>query len=205
MSVKEQTVKLLDFNIYDEAGGGSTTDSSSSSDGESNNGYKYKQDEKRFVIQIFGINEIGETFCIFVNDYKPFFYVKVDDSWNQDKKIEFLNHIKTKLGKYYENSVCECKLIKRKKLYGFDGGKEHKFVLLKFKNTIVMNKVKNLYYSYGKKGQGRRLMDYGYNFQGNSYLFIRGKYSAITQVFSYQGNQSIWLDRYSFEKSYSSH
>ena len=172
MSVKEQTVKLLDFNIYDEVGGGSTTDSASSSDGESNNGYKYKQDEKRFVIQIFGINEIGETFCIFVNDYKPFFYVKVDDSWNQDKKIEFLNHIKTKLGKYYENSVCECKLIKRKKLYGFDGGKEHKFVLLKFKNTIVMNKVKNLYYSYGKKGEGRRLMDYGYNFQGTAtYLY----------------------------------
>jgi DNA polymerase elongation subunit (family B) len=172
MSVKEQTVKLLDFNIYDEVGGGSSADSSSSSDGESGSGYKYKQDEKRFVIQIFGINETGETFCIFVNDYKPFFYVKVDDSWNQDKKIEFLNHIKTKVGKYYENSICECKLIKRKKLYGFDGGKEHKFVLLKFKNTIAMNKVKNLYYYYGKTGEGRRLMDYGYNFQGTStYLY----------------------------------
>ena len=172
MSVKEQTVKLLDFNIYDEVGGGSVSDSSQSSDSEASTGYKYKQDEKRFVIQIFGINETGETFCIFVNDYKPFFYVKVDDDWNQDKKIEFLNHIKTKVGRYYENSICECKLIKRKKLYGFDGGKEHKFVLLKFKNTIAMNKVKNLYYSYEKNGGGRRLMDYGYKFQGTStYLY----------------------------------
>jgi DNA polymerase elongation subunit (family B) len=172
MSVKEQTVKLLDFNIYDENSDRSTTDTTSSSDSELSGGYKYKQDEKRFVIQIFGINESGETFCIFVNDYKPFFYVKVDDSWNQDKKIEFLNHIKTKVGKYYENSICECKLIKRKKLYGFDGGKEHKFVLLKFNNTIALNKVKNLYYSYGKNGSGRRLMDYGYKFQGTStYLY----------------------------------
>ena len=172
MSVKEQTVKLLDFNIYDENSDRSVTDTTSSSDSELSGGYKYKQDEKRFVIQIFGINESGETFCIFVNDYKPFFYVKVDDSWNQDKKIEFLNHIKTKVGKYYENSICECKLIKRKKLYGFDGGKEHKFVLLKFNNTIALNKVKNLYYSYGKNGSGRRLMDYGYKFQGTStYLY----------------------------------
>ena len=171
MSVKEQPVKLLDFNIYDEVRE-STSDSSSSSDSEVSSGYKYKQDEKQFVIQIFGINEIGETFCIFVNDYKPFFYVKVTDDWNQDKKLEFLSHIKTKVGKYYESSICECKLIKRKTLYGFDGGKEHKFVLLKFNNTIAMNKVKNLYYSYGTNGGGRRLMDYGYKFQGAStYLY----------------------------------
>jgi DNA polymerase elongation subunit (family B) len=166
MSVKEQAVKLLDFNIYDEEG--STETSSSESD--TSTGYKYKQDSKRFVIQIFGINETGETFCLFVNDYKPFFYIKVDDSWNLDKKVEFLNHIKTKIGKYYENSICECKLIKRKTLYGFDGGKEHKFVLLKFNNTIAMNKVKNLYYYRGKTG--RKLIDNGYKFQTTqTYLY----------------------------------
>jgi len=166
MSVKEQAVKLLDFNIYDEDG--STETSSSESD--TSTGYKYKQDSKRFVIQIFGINETGETFCLFVNDYKPFFYIKVDDSWNLDKKVEFLNHIKTKIGKYYENSICECKLIKRKTLYGFDGGKEHKFVLLKFNNTIAMNKVKNLYYYRGKTG--RKLIDNGYKFQTTqTYLY----------------------------------
>ena len=151
MSVKEQTVKLLDFNIYDEVC--STNESSSSESDNSSTEQKYKQDEKRFVIQIFGINETGETFCLFVNDYKPFFYVKVEDDWTIDKKLEFLSHLKTKLGKYYENSICECKLIKRKKLYGFDGGKEHKFILLKFNNTIAMNKVKNLYYHYDKKNE----------------------------------------------------
>ena len=92
---------------------------------------KLQCDTKRFTIQIYGINETGETFCLFVNDYKPFFYIKVDDTWGFNKKAEFLNHIKTKVGKYYENSICECKIIKRRKLYGFDGGKEHKFILLK--------------------------------------------------------------------------
>ena len=166
MPEMEKTVRLLDFNIYDEV---VEKDSSSESDNSSGE-YKYKQDSKQFVIQMFGINEKGETFSLFVNDYKPFFYIKVDEKWSDGRKNEFLNHIKTKIGKYYENSICECKIIKRKKLYGFDGGKEHKFVLIKFNNTIAMNKVKNLFYEYGKNG--RRLMDRGYVFQDtNTYLY----------------------------------
>jgi DNA polymerase elongation subunit (family B) len=166
MPAMDKTVRLLDFNIYDEV-----VEKDSSSESDHNNGeYKYKQDSKRFVIQMFGINEKGETFSLFVNDYKPFFYVKVDENWSIERKSEFLNHIKTKIGKYYENSICECKIIKRKKLYGFDGGKEHKFILFKFNNTIAMNKVKNLFYRYGP--DGRRLLEHGYKFQDtNTYLY----------------------------------
>ena len=61
---------------------------------------------------------------------------------------------KQQIGKYYEDSICECKLIKRKKLYGFDGGKRHKFILLKFENERAFNKVKNLWYTTPKKRQG---------------------------------------------------
>ena len=175
MPVMEKTVRLLDFNIYDEfvekeasSGGENSSDNGS----ENGNEYKqkFKQDMKRFVIQMFGINEKGETFSLFVKDYKPFFYVKVGEDWTVGHKDEFLNHVKTKVGKYYENSICECKIIKRKKLYGFDGGKEHKFVLFKFNNTTVMNKVKNLFYENGK--YGRRLIEDGYKFQNTStYLY----------------------------------
>ena len=160
MPVMEQSFRLLDFNIYDEIMEKDT--SSGSESGE----YDIRRDMKRFTIQMYGINEKGETFSLFVRDYKPFFYIKVDDSWG----MEFLSHIKSKIGKYYESSICECKLIKRKKLYGFDGGKEHRFILLKFNNTSCMNKVKNLYYKYGDNG--RRLMDNGYTFnETNTYLY----------------------------------
>ena len=132
--------------------------------------YKYKKDEKRFKIQMFGINEKGETFCVFINDYEPFFYIKVGNDWGGERKLDFLNHIKVKVGKYFENSITDCKIIERNKLYGFDAGKKHKFILLKFKNTSVMNKVKNLYYVNGK--QGRRLNDNGYLFQDtHTYLY----------------------------------
>lgn len=177
MPAMDKSFRLLDFNIYDEvrekessSGSGNGSGNGSGSGSDTSAEFKYTRDTKRFVIQMFGINEKGETFCLFVNDYKPFFYVKVGDDWNIDRKNEFLNHIKTKIGKYYENSICECKIINRKKLYGFDGGKEHKFILLKFTNTIAMNKVKNFYYQNGTNG--KRLIENGYVFQKTeTYLY----------------------------------
>ena len=162
MPVLEKSFRLLDFNVYDE-----NVEKDTSSGSESG---QIREDLKRFTMQVFGINDKGETFCLFVNDYKPFFYIKVDDDWGIEKKDEFMNHIKSKVGKYYENSIIECKIIEKKKLYGFDGGKKYKFILLKFKNTIALNKVKNLFYE--NKKTGRRLKDDGYVYnETHTYLY----------------------------------
>jgi len=152
----EKSCRLLDFNIYDER---VDIEYISGIDNDKSN----YGDTKNFIIQIFGINEKGESFCLFVNDYKPFFYIKVDESWDFNKRDEFIGHIKNVVGKYYENSIVECKLIKKKKLYGFDGGKEHKFIKICFNNTIVMNKVKNLFYVNNKSGRRLNINGYYYN------------------------------------------
>ena len=124
MAITEKSLKLLDFRIFDQA-----DDKETSSDNESLGGRKPQIDEKRFKIQMFGINEKGETFSVLINDNQPFFYIKVENDWNTDMKVEFLNHIKMKIGRYYQDSISECKLIERNKLFGFDGGKKHKFIL----------------------------------------------------------------------------
>ncbi len=154
----DTSFRLLDFNIFDEkrekeedaedADGGNDEDDTP---GEK----KYKKDEKFTTIQMFGLNEKGETCAIFVRDYQPFFYIKVGDEWTIPQKGAFITHLKEKLGKFYENSILDAdsKLIKRKKLYGFDGGKEHKFILIKFKNVATMNKVKNMWFKFGRDGK----------------------------------------------------
>jgi DNA polymerase elongation subunit (family B) len=165
MVILDKSLRLLDFNIYDESCQDTSIDNDNS-DNSDNEKPKFG-DNKQFIIQVFGINEKGETFCLFINDYNPFFYIKVDEDWDFSKRDVFIGHIKSKVGKYYENSIGECKLIKKKKLYGFDGGKEHKFIKISFKNTIVMNKVKNLFYINGKNG--RRLNSDGY-YYNETYL-----------------------------------
>ena len=48
-----------------------------------------RQDNKKFIIQIFGMNAAGKTFSVLASDFKPFFYVKIAEStrWNESDKI----------------------------------------------------------------------------------------------------------------------
>ena len=158
----ERTFRLYDFNIYNEKA------ENGSSGSENEEGKPAFKDSGKFMIQMFGKNEHGESCSILAEGFKPFFYVKVDDSWSTASKNAFVSFIKGKLGKYYEQSLFECKLIKRRKLYGFDGGKEHKFLAFKFDNMQAFNKAKNLWYSTAD----RKLLKDGLLFSGtHTYLY----------------------------------
>jgi len=160
----EHTFRVFDFNVYNDF---TTNDSGSEND------KKSRKDNAEFIIQMFGLNEKGETCSIQVEDFKPFFYVMVNDKWNTVTKNNFLSFIKKKIGKYYENSITECLIIKRKKLYGFDGGKEHKFIKFEFKNMGAYNRVKNLWYTDYNKGHK---------------LFKDGLYFENTNIKLYEAN-----------------
>jgi len=144
--------RIFDFNIYNEK---KSNDASYDEDGniiESDEEVKTYKDNAQFMIQMFGVDETGKTCSIMVEEFRPFFYVMVNDTWTKKLKDEFLSHIKQKMGKYYEDSITDCIIIKRKKLYGFDGGKEHKFVKIEFSNINAFNKAKNIWYTDYNKG-----------------------------------------------------
>ncbi len=195
--IHDMSFRLIDFNVYDcipdtnthsSASENSADDNSSvassGSGGSGGGGGRGRPmiDANEFRIQMFGINEQGETCSIFVDDYHPFFYVKVADNWTNATKSAFIRDIKKNLkSKYYENSVLaeKCEIVEKRKLYGFDGGKNHKFVLLVFKNTTVMNRVKNLWYCdifTPRDGKTRILKPDGYIFEHantktNTYIY----------------------------------
>jgi hypothetical protein len=73
-----------------------------------------------------------------------------------------INNQETKVGKKLENNITNCIIVKRKKLYGFDGGKQHKFVKFEFSDISAFNKAKNLWYSDYQRGH--TLLKSGYIF-----------------------------------------
>ena len=157
------SLRLLDFNVYNEEVENDET--GSSDDGT----FKKKVDNKEFVIQLFGLDENGDDYSIYIEEFQPFFYVKVADNWSKSRKMVFFEHIKETIGNYYSKSITDCKIIKREELYGFDNHKEYKFILFKFKNTQAYNKVKNLFYmevfDHEEKRKVRKLNPNGYIFQ----------------------------------------
>jgi len=138
--------RLFDFHAYDEILE-SQEDSSSGSDNDTKK-YGKRVDNKVFVIQMFGVNESGETCCIYIKDFQPFFFIRVGNNWTQYNETMLINEILSKIDKKYADSIVSHKLVDRNKLYGFTAGKQDKFMQITFKNTEVMNKVKNLWYTY---------------------------------------------------------
>ena len=117
-AIDSDEFRLISFNnTYDktffnaaEAGGGTTEQ-------EDNNKNK---SSKELVVQMFGINEKGQTASIFVEGYLPFFYIKVGDEWKESQRIGFIKQIKTyglnETDEDIESAIVKSKLIKKKKL-----------------------------------------------------------------------------------------
>jgi len=116
---------------------------------------KVRIDDKQFVVQMYGINERGETASILVDDYKPFFYIKVGDEWTDNHAGKMISNIRREMGDYYKGSLIQYNIVDSQKLYGFTAGKKSKFVKLVFSNTVALNKVKNLWYKKMPDGSRR--------------------------------------------------
>ena len=147
----EHIFRVFDYNVYN------INDPSSELN---ENTFK---DTNVFMIQMFGVDENGKTYSTIVEGFKPFFYVMVSDKWTIQMKEQFIAHLIEKMGKYYSNSITSSKIIRRKKLYGFDNHKEHKFIFIEFANLNAFNKAKNIWYT-----------DYqsGHNFLENGYKYF---------------------------------
>ena len=93
--VLTRSFRLIDFHIYDESQVKDETGSGSDEDADAFRYKKKVKDDQAFVIQMFGINETGETCCLYVNDYLPFFFVKVADNWTNSTMNEFMRGIQS--------------------------------------------------------------------------------------------------------------
>jgi hypothetical protein len=188
-----KSFRLLDFHTFDK-----NPEKLSDSDSDSNNGKPYSNtDELQFIIQMFGLNEKGETCSIFIQDFQPFFYIKVGNGWT-DTTVNMLKfHILSKIDKRFYNSILSVELVECQSLYGFTGGKNDKFALFKFKNTMVMNRVKNLWYKYeedANQPSTKKRIKVKFLFQGCALDLYESNIPSILRYFHIQNiSPSGWV------------
>jgi DNA polymerase elongation subunit (family B) len=198
-----KTFRLIDFHVYDRT---ETEDysSSSSSGGSSDEEHATKfvdREKTHFVIQMFGVDEKGETCCIYVNDYRPFFFAKVDDTWTQDKVDLFMRVIAGRREmKGYAKSIEKAFLVDYHKLYGFSAGKKHKYIQFVFKNVATMNRMKSLWYDNVETPPGDSGAKYGTRklktipFQGTQIEIYESSIPPLLRYFHIQNiSPSGWI------------
>jgi DNA polymerase elongation subunit (family B) len=166
----EHIFRVFDYNVYNAY--------DSSRDNDEENSYK---DKNAFMIQMFGVDENGKTYSITVEGFKPFFYVMVNDKWSIEMKEQFIGHLKEKMGKFYSSSITDSKLIKRRKLYGFDNKKEHKFIFIEFANLNAFNKAKNFWFS--DYNTGHKLLKDGYQYFNTNIMLYEANIPPLLRFF----------------------
>jgi DNA polymerase elongation subunit (family B) len=182
--VCSKSFRLIDFHIYDDF-----PKKRSDSDDDKDE-YDAKQSQSKFIIQMFGLNEKGETCSISIDDYTPFFYVKVGDKWTDSTARELFMELCKKAG-YHGKSIISAELVQHKKLYGFSAGKEYNFVKIQFKTTMAMNKVKNLWYSEYEDGNRRRI---SFQFKGCNLELYESNIPPLLRYFHIQNiSPSGWV------------
>lgn len=165
----EHTFRVFDFNVYNAI--------------DTTKDFENGKDNNIFMIQMFGVDEKGETYSVTVDGFRPFFYVMVNDSWTIEMKEKFIAHLKEKMSKsgYYSETITDAKIIRRKKLYGFDNKKEHKFIFIEFANLNAFNKAKNLWYSDYQSGH--TLLKDGYQFLNTNIKLYEANIPPLLRYF----------------------
>ena len=183
--VTGKSFRLIDFHICNQP---MTVDDSDESSVDSGEKRKYKPREPdQFTIQMFGINEKGETCCIYLNDYMPFFYIQIGNDWTSEDAHELLHDIKGRVGPFHSKAIISIEVVNHNKLYGFTGGKTQAFAKITFKNTVVLNKVRGLWYTYIPESERKHVNDYrrltGYKFKDVSLTLYESTIPPLLRYF----------------------
>ena len=184
MQAHHYEFRLIDSHVYD-----SNEKSAESGSDDQSNASSNKSSET-FTIQLFGINELGETASIFIHNYHPFFFCKVPNTWKKSDLSGFVDFIKKRV-KQSEGSILPGEFVNAHKLYGFTGGKKDLFVKLTFTNIATMNRVKNLWYT-NTRGEERKLTQLTY--MGKQLPIYEGNIPPLLRYFHiHQISPSGWV------------
>jgi len=106
-----------------------------------------------YKIRLYGRTQDNKSIVVNVNNYTPFFYVKIQKDWTDTKIRTLINHIKSKISNQkILKGFKSYDVVMRKDLYGFTGYKDFKFIRLifhnmrsykTFENWITKNKIVN--------------------------------------------------------------
>ena len=104
-----------------------------------------EEEELKYNIHIFGVTDKGESISILVENFTPYYYIKVPEEL-QGKWTEYMsNELKLYLQKkLYRNKegLLKIVIVNKKDIDGFRNEKEYQFLKLIFKNEETFKKTK---------------------------------------------------------------
>jgi DNA polymerase elongation subunit (family B) len=103
---------------------------------------KQKFDDTKFVITLFGRDKNKKSFTVLVENFQPYFYVKLPDNLKQKSKLNgVIDYLNKKL--FQNKKVITYTIVRSKPFYGFTGKDTFLYVKLLFQTKTNMNRCKH--------------------------------------------------------------
>jgi DNA polymerase elongation subunit (family B) len=117
-----------------------------------------KMSEKMFNIKAYGLNADGQSVCVHINEFTPYFFFKIPQDWSKSNVTELMTELNSKVNYYAKKALISSDIVMRKEFYGFTNDTMFKFVRLVFKN-------------YGAFCQYRKHLEEPIKLNGKNYTF----------------------------------
>ena len=105
-----------------------------------------------YNIKLFGINQHGQSICVNVEKFTPYFFLEIPETiqWKKSHtnylKSYILKQINDSNLSSMTNDLLSVGVVNRQKMYNFSNFKKFKFVRLVFRNSVLMKFCERLFY-----------------------------------------------------------
>jgi len=115
-----------------------------------------EKQQLEYNIKLFGINQGGESICVNVEKFTPYFFIEIPETIQWKKS--HTNYLKSYITKQINdsnlssmvNDLLSIGVVNRQKMYNFSNFKKFKFIRLVFRNSILMKFCERLFNKYIK-------------------------------------------------------
>ena len=129
---KDLVFQIIDWRSYDYYEEKENDDEEEYDEEESNQ--KKIKKERRLIIRGYGVTENGNSICLHIKDFLPYFFFKIPQDWTDVEfnyfKVEFLKLIDYNM----RDSLVNSGIVKKKEFYGFTNNELFGYGIFVLKN-----------------------------------------------------------------------
>ena len=122
--------QIIDWKAYDIL----YEDTADNDDDEDDEKIKTPKKNKKLIIRGYGVTDKGNSICIHIDGFLPYFFFKIPDEWDNKKFDEFKNHVLKMVDENQRDGFEKGGIVKKKEFYGFTNNQLFNYGLFVFKN-----------------------------------------------------------------------
>lgn len=134
--------QIIDWKSYDIL---DTVEEEEGADGEYDGAYdgaydeeafEHRKNSKKLIIRGYGVTENGNSICIHIDGFRPYFFFKIPQDWDNKKFNEFKINVLKMVNENQRDGLYDAGIVKKKEFYGFTNNELFNYGIFVFKNQV---------------------------------------------------------------------